>query len=84
MGKGGLTVRTNDQIGGFRCVRNNGVAYRMSTSFSNRDQSKRGPDKGDVISAFELPDGWLKLTVRGEVRFLPMRGQNGEVLFTKV
>ena len=82
--KGDLPYAPTTKSVHFRCVTNNGVAYRMSTSFSNRDQSKRGPDKGDVISAFELPDGWLKLTVRGEVRFLPMRGQNGEVFFTKV
>lgn len=66
----------------FCCVLGRGVAYRNTTTFSDRDTSRRGPNSGEVVSAVKLPSDWLRVTVpKVGVRYLPLKGTDGTVFF---
>jgi len=59
-----------------RCVHADGVAYRRTPHFEDRDTSRLGPQVGDLVSVEERRGDWAR-TARG---WVPLRHE-GKILF---
>lgn len=74
----------------WKCVTQNGVAYRNSTSFHDRYRDTRGPDKDAIVHAEQVGpyDSWLKVELGSHgTKYLPIVKHGGmcsEVFFERV
>jgi hypothetical protein len=70
----------------FRCVEGGaGVAYRLSTSFADRDRRHGGASDNEIVTARELPNGWLQVNTGFGERYFPMRSERGgDVFFVEI